>query len=76
MADYISLAKPLQLSTPGKAPIAGLTVADTAALEAIDSPWLGMNVYVEADGKDHGAEGRFTRGIYEKGRFQIRTGSG
>ena len=40
MADYISLAKPLQLSTPGKAPIAGLTVADTAALEAIDSPWL------------------------------------
>ena len=29
MADYISLAKPLQLSTPGKAPIAGLTVADT-----------------------------------------------
>ena len=53
MADYISLAKPLQLSTPGTAPIAGLTVADTAALEAIDSPWLGMNVYVEADGKTY-----------------------
>lgn len=53
MADYISLAKPLQLSTPGKAPIAGLTVADTAALEAIDSPWLGMVVYVEADGKTY-----------------------
>ena len=53
MADYISLAKPLQLSTPGTAPIAGLTVADTAALEAIDSPWLGMVVYVEADGKTY-----------------------
>ena len=53
MADFIDLAKPLQLSTPGKAPIAGLTVADTAALEAIDSPWLGMVVYVEADGKTY-----------------------
>ena len=53
MADYISLAKPLQLSTPGKAPIAGLTVANIAALEAIDSPWLGMVVYVEADGKTY-----------------------
>ena len=53
MADYISLAKPLQLSTPGTAPIAGLTVADTAALEAIDSPWPGMVVYVEADGKTY-----------------------
>lgn len=53
MADYITLAKPLQLSTPGTAPIAGLTVADTAALEAIDSPWLGMFVYVQADGKTY-----------------------
>ena len=53
MADFIDLAKPLKLATPGKAPIAGLTVADTAALEAIDSPWLGMNVYVEADGKTY-----------------------
>ena len=53
MADYISLAKPLQLSTPGTAPIAGLTVANTAALEAIDSPWLGMFVYVQADGKTY-----------------------
>lgn len=53
MADFIDLAKPLKLATPGKAPIAGLTVADTAALEAIDSPWLGMVVYVEADGKTY-----------------------
>ena len=53
MADFIDLAKPLKLATPGTAPIAGLTVADTAALEAIDSPWLGMNVYVEADGKTY-----------------------
>ena len=53
MADFIDLAKPLKLATPGTAPIAGLTVADTAALEAIDSPWLGMVVYVEADGKTY-----------------------
>ena len=53
MADFIDLAKPLKLATPGKAPIAGLTVADTAALEAIDSPWLGMVVYVEADRKTY-----------------------
>ena len=51
MADYIDLAKPLKLTTPGTAPIAGLVVADTAALEAIESPWLGMIVYVEANGK-------------------------
>ncbi|WP_294502440.1 hypothetical protein [uncultured Victivallis sp.] len=57
MADYITLAKPLQLSTPGTAPIAGLTVADTAALEAIDSPWLGMFVYVQADGKTYRVTG-------------------
>lgn len=53
MADFIDLAKPLKLAMPGTAPIAGLTVADTAALEAIDSPWLGMVVYVEADGKTY-----------------------
>ena len=53
MADFIDLAKPLKLATPGTAPIAGLTVADTAALEAIDSPWLGMVVYVEADRKTY-----------------------
>ena len=53
MADFIDLAKPLKLATPGKAPIAGLTVANIAALEAIDSPWLGMVVYVEADGKTY-----------------------
>ena len=53
MADSIDLAKPIKLATPGTAPIAGLTVADTTALEAIDSPWLGMNVYVEADGKTY-----------------------
>ena len=53
MADFIDLAKPLKLATPGTAPIAGLTVADTAALEAIDSPWPGMIVYVEADGKTY-----------------------
>ena len=53
MADSIDLAKPIKLATPGTAPIAGLTVADTAALEAIDSPWLGMIVYVEADGKTY-----------------------
>ena len=53
MADFIDLAKPLKLATPGTAPIAGLTVADTVALEAIDSPWLGMVVYVEADGKTY-----------------------
>ena len=53
MADYIDLAKPLKLTTPGTAPIAGLVVADTAALEAIDSPWLGMIVYVEANGKTY-----------------------
>lgn len=51
MADFIDLAKPLKLTTPGTAPIAGLVVADTAALEAIESPWPGMIVYVEADGK-------------------------
>ena len=51
MSDYIDLAKPLKLTMPGTAPIAGLVVADTVALEAIDSPWLGMIVYVEADGK-------------------------
>ena len=33
MADFIDLAKPLKLTTPGTAPIAGLVVADTAALE-------------------------------------------
>ena len=53
MADFIDLAKPLQLTTPGTAPIAGLTVADTAALEAIESPWPGMFVYVQADGKTY-----------------------
>ena len=53
MADTINLAKPLKPATPGTAPIAGLTVADTAALEAIDSPWPGMIVYVEADGKTY-----------------------
>ena len=53
MADYIDLAKPLKLATPGTAPIAGLVVADTAALEAIDSPWPGMIVYVESDGKTY-----------------------
>ena len=53
MADFIDLAKPLQLTTPGTAPIAGLTVADTAALEAIESPWPGMFVYVLADGKTY-----------------------
>ena len=53
MADFIDLAKPLQLSTPGKAPIAGLTVADTTALESIASPWPGMLVYVESDGKTY-----------------------
>lgn len=53
MADYIDLAKPLKLTTPGTAPIAGLVVADTAALEAIDSPWPGMIVYVEADGRTY-----------------------
>ncbi|MEI3040458.1 MAG: hypothetical protein V8T90_15455 [Victivallales bacterium] len=53
MADFIDLAKPLKLATPGTAPIAGLVVADTAALEAIDSPWLGMIVYVEANGKTY-----------------------
>ena len=53
MADFIDLAKPLKLATPGTAPIAGLTVANIAALEAIDSPWLGMVVYVEADGKTY-----------------------
>lgn len=53
MADFIDLAKPLKLTTPGTAPIAGLVVADTAALEAIESPWLGMIVYVEADGKSY-----------------------
>lgn len=51
MADFIDLAKPLKLTTPGTAPIAGLAVADTDALETIESPWLGMIVYVEADGK-------------------------
>lgn len=51
MAELINLAKPLRLSTPGIAPIADLVVADTAALEAIASPWLGMVVFVEADGK-------------------------
>lgn len=53
MADFIDLAKPLKLTTPGTAPIAGLVVADTAALEAIESPWPGMIVYVEADGKNY-----------------------
>lgn len=53
MADFIDLARPLQLTTPGTAPIAGLTVADTAALEAIESPWPGMFVYVLADGKTY-----------------------
>lgn len=53
MSDFIDLAKPLQLTTPGTAPIAGLTVADTAALEAIESPWPGMFVYVQADGKTY-----------------------
>lgn len=53
MADFIDLAKPLQLTTPGTAPIAGLTVANTAALEAIESPWPGMFVYVQADGKTY-----------------------
>lgn len=53
MADFIDLAKPLQLTTPGTAPIAGLMVADTAALEAIESPWPGMFVYVQADGKTY-----------------------
>lgn len=53
MADFIDLAKPLKLTTPGTAPIAGLVVADTAALEAIESPWPGMIVYVEADGKSY-----------------------
>lgn len=53
MADYIDLAKPLKLTTPGTAPIAGLVVADTTALEAIDSPWPGMIVYVESDGKTY-----------------------
>ena len=53
MADFIDLAKPLKLTTPGTAPIAGLVVADTAALEAIESPWSGMIVYVEADGKSY-----------------------
>jgi len=51
MADNINLAKPLKITTPGIAPIADLVVADVAALEAIGSPWLGMTVYVEADGK-------------------------
>lgn len=53
MADYIDLAKPLKLTTPGTAPIAGLVVADAAALEAIESPWPGMIVYVEADGRSY-----------------------
>ena len=53
MADFIDLAKPLKLTTPGTAPIAGLVVADTAALEAIESPWPGMTVHVEADGKSY-----------------------
>ena len=53
MADTIDLAKPLNPSTPGSVPIAGLAVADTGALEAIDSPWPGMIVYVEADGKTY-----------------------
>lgn len=53
MADFIDLAKPLKLATPGTAPIAGLVVADTTALEAIDSPWPGMIVYVEANGKTY-----------------------
>ncbi len=53
MADTIDLAKPLNPSTPGSVPISGLTVANIAALEAIDSPWLGMIVYVEADGKTY-----------------------
>ena len=53
MADFIVLANPLRLTTPGTAPIAGLTVADTAALEAIESPWPGMFVYVQADGKTY-----------------------
>ena len=53
MADFIDLAKPLKLATPGTAPIAGLTVANITALEAIDSPWPGMIVYVEADGKTY-----------------------
>lgn len=68
MADYITLAKPLQLSTPGTAPIAGLTVADTAALEAIDSPWLGMFVYVQADGKTYRVTGlkKISVGVFKR----------
>ena len=53
MADNINLAKPLKITTPGTAPIAGWVVADTDALETIESPWLGMMVYVQADGKTY-----------------------
>lgn len=38
MAETIDLAKPLKLTTPGTAPIAGVVVSNTEALEAIESP--------------------------------------
>ena len=53
MAETIDLAKPLKLTTPGTAPIAGVVVSNTEALEAIESPWPGMIVYVQADGKNY-----------------------
>ena len=53
MAETIDLAKPLKLTPPGTAPIAGVVVSNTEALEAIESPWPGMIVYVQADGKNY-----------------------
>ena len=51
MAENINLAKPLLITTPGVPPIAGFVVENIEALKAIESPWLGMFVYVIEDGK-------------------------
>ena len=53
MADNINLAKPLKITTPGTAPIAGTVVAKVSDIADVASPWLGMEVYVEADGKTY-----------------------
>ena len=53
MADNINLAKPLKITTPGTAPIAGTVVAKVSDIANVASPWLGMEIYVEADGKTY-----------------------